>query len=55
MKPEAAKLRVEQLKQWVDKHKEYLTLALVTEKAEITISLKGASIKAKVTQFPDEI
>ena len=55
MKPEAAKLRVEQLKQWVDKNRTYLEAALITNKAEITISMKGISLKAKVTQFPDEI
>lgn len=55
MKPDAAKLRVEQLKTWLDKNREYLIVALVTNKAEITISMKGTSIKAKVTQFPDEI
>ena len=55
MKPEAAKLRVEQLKQWIVKNKEYLEAALITNKAEIVISMKGTSIKSKVTQFPDEI
>ena len=55
MKPEAAKLRVAQLKQWIDKNEEYLSVALFTSKAEIVISMKGASIKAKVTQFPDEL
>ncbi|MBI5954449.1 MAG: hypothetical protein HY865_22560 [Chloroflexi bacterium] len=55
MNQEAAKLRVEQLKQWVESNREYLEVALITSKAEITISMKGASIKAKVTQFPDEI
>lgn len=55
MGSEAAKLRIEQLKQWVDKNKDYLEVALITNKAEITISMKGSSIKAKVTQFPDEI
>ena len=55
MKQEAGKLRVEQLKQWIDKNKDYLEVALITNKAEIVISMKGASIKSKVTQFPDEI
>lgn len=54
MKPEAAKLRVEQLKQWLDKNRDYLDVALITSKVEITISMKGTSIKSKVTQFPDE-
>lgn len=55
MKPEAAKLRVEQLRQWITKNEDYLSVALITSKAEITISMKGISLKAKVTQFPDEI
>jgi hypothetical protein len=54
MNQEAALLRTEVLKQWVDKNKEFLALALLTEKVEITISMKGPSIKAKVTQYPDE-
>ena len=54
MNKEAAKLRVEQLKQWIEKNREYLGASLITEKVEITISMKGASIKSKVTQFPDE-
>lgn len=55
MNTEAASLRVIQLKQWIDKNKEYLEAALITNKAEIVISMKGASIKTKITQFPDEI
>lgn len=55
MKQEAAILRMEVLKQWVDKNKDFLETALVTEKVEIVLSMKGASIKAKVTQFPDEL
>ena len=55
MNKEAAKLRVEQLKQWIDKNRDYLEIALITNKAEIVISMKGISIKSKVTQFPDEI
>lgn len=54
MNPEAGQLRVAQLKQWLDKNRDYLQVALITEKAEIVISMKGASIKAKITQFPDE-
>lgn len=55
MNTNAAQLRVVQLKQWIDKNKEYLEAALITEKAEIVISMKGASIKTKITQFPDEV
>lgn len=55
MNKEAAKLRVEQLKQWLEKNKDYLEIALVTNKVELTISMKGVSIKTKVTQFPDEL
>ena len=53
MKPEAAALRIEQIKQWIDKNKEYLILALTTDKIELSISMKGSSIKAKVTQYPE--
>lgn len=55
MNNQASQLRVIQLKQWIDKNKDYLESALITEKAEIVISMKGASIKTKVTQFPDEV
>lgn len=55
MKTEAAQLRFVQLKQWMDKNKEYLEAALITDRAEIVISMKGVSIKTKVTQFPDEV
>lgn len=51
---EASKLRLEQLKQWIDRNKDYLTTALSTEKIELVLSMKGQSIKAKVTQFPDD-
>lgn len=54
MKPEIAPLRVEQLKQWFEDNKEYLSHALFTDKVEISISMKGASIKAKVTQYPED-
>lgn len=54
MKPNAAPLRVEQLKQWFEKNKEYLSHALLTDKVEISISMKGTSIKAKVTQYPED-
>lgn len=55
MNQEAAKLRIEQLKQWIEKNRNYLEYALITNKAEIVISMKGTSIKMKITQFPDEI
>lgn len=55
MKPEVSALRVEQIKQWMDKNKEYLTHALITDKAEVSISMKGAVIKVKVTQYPDTL
>lgn len=55
MNTQAAQLRTIQLKQWIDKNKDYLEAALITDKVEIVISMKGASIKTKVTQFPDEI
>lgn len=55
MTQEAALLRAEVLKQWIDKNKEFLSIALLTERLELTISMKGSSIKAKVTQFPDEM
>lgn len=54
MNQEAGKLRVEQIKQWIDRNKDYLALSLITEKVELVLSMKGASIKSKVTQFPDE-
>lgn len=53
MNLEVAPLRVEQLKKWIDNNKEYLAHALITEKVEITISMKGSSIIAKVTQYPE--
>lgn len=55
MNKEAAKLRISQLKSWIEKNREYLEAALITNKAEMVISMKGTSIKLKVTQFPDEI
>ncbi len=58
MNPDAIQkgaLRAEQIKQWVEKNKEYLSHALITERVEITLSMKGASIIAKVTQFPDNV
>lgn len=54
MKPEAAPVRVEQLKQWIDAHKAYLVQVLVTERVEINISMKGSSIRVKTSQLPDE-
>lgn len=54
MNTNIAPLRAEQLKTWLEKNKEYLSHALITERIEIIISMKGASIKAKITQYPDE-
>lgn len=55
MNTEAAKLRVEQLKTWLERNREYLEAALITNKAEMVISMKGTSIKLKLTQYPDEV
>jgi len=46
-------LRTELMKKWIDDNKEYLAHALITERVEITLSMKGSSMIAKVTQFPD--
>jgi len=54
MNIETSLLRIEQIKQWIDKNKEYLCHALITDKTELTISMKGSSVRCKVTQFPDE-
>lgn len=49
MKPE----RVELIKEWILKNEELLSKVLETDRVEITLSMKGQSVKAKITQYPD--
>lgn len=55
MNIEAGLLRTKQIQEWIIKNKEYLAHALITDKVELTLSIKGSSIKMKVTQFPEEL
>lgn len=54
MNIEAGPLRAEQVKAWIEKNKEYLAHALITNKVELTFMMKGSDIRAKLTQFPEE-
>lgn len=54
MNPETALLRLEQLIQSLRKNKEFLMRVLCSDRVEITVSIKGTSIKIKAIEYADD-